>query len=112
MHLAAVHLAAVVLQRYAPKRCAMSKPIDRSRRGKISAPELARRWGLKVKQARYGGWGNWYGPLDRFPAALLDENGYYLVPERRDLEIERISVGKEINVRGGHLLPTWIRQSD
>ncbi len=68
------------------------------KRNPINALEQAKAWDLDVRQARYSEWGNFYGLLDRFPAALLDAGGYYLVRTADDLNVAGISVGKRINV--------------
>ncbi len=46
----------------------------RSNSGKL----LAQRWKLDVKHALYRKTGDWYHQLERFPGALLDENGYVI----------------------------------
>lgn len=40
------------------------------------ADELARKYKISVKQARYREDGKWYHHLERFPAAFFDANGY------------------------------------
>lgn len=74
------------------------------------ADRLVRLWGLDVRQARYSEWGNWYAPLTDFPAALLDPNGYYLVPSPDSLSLPGIHVKKQINVPGLiSTLPGYVR---
>ena len=66
---------------------------------KINGMKLAKEWGLDVVQARYSSWGNWYAPLTRFPAALLDANGYIFFPDEASLYAnEKIRVTKQINI--------------
>ncbi len=65
------------------------------------AKQLCQEWGLDVKQALYSEWGNWYNKLKKFPAALLDANGYYIVNSDEELNITGIKVTKEINIKNG-----------
>lgn len=66
---------------------------------KVNGAKLARDWGLNVAQARYSAWGNWYAPLTRYPAALLDAHGYVLFPNESTLQThDKIKVTKQINV--------------
>lgn len=41
-----------------------------------SAMTRAKRWNLDVRHALYRKTGDWYHQIERFPGALLDENGY------------------------------------
>jgi hypothetical protein len=41
-----------------------------------TAAKRAKRWNLNVKHALYRRTGNWYHQLERFPGALLDDEGY------------------------------------
>lgn len=59
---------------------------------------LCKTWGIDVKQALYSKWGNWYGPIKSYPAALLDANGYFIVDSPDTLKLPGFSVGKQINI--------------
>ena len=43
-----------------------------------TAAKRAERWNLDVRHALYRKTGDWYHQLERFPGALLDENGYVI----------------------------------
>jgi len=60
--------------------------------------KLCSEWGLNVKQFRYSEWGNWYGLINSYPAALLDPNGYLYLESSDELNIPGIKIGKRINV--------------
>ncbi len=61
--------------------------------------QIAREWGLNVAQARYSSWGNWYAPVTRFPAALLDAEGYIIFPDEASLRAnKKIKITRQINV--------------
>lgn len=60
--------------------------------------KLCSEWRLNVKQFRYSEWGNWYGLINSYPAALLDSNGYLYLEPSTDLNITGIKIGKRINV--------------
>lgn len=59
---------------------------------------LCSEWELNVKQFRYSEWGNWYGLIKSYPAALLDSNGYLYLESPAALKIPGIKIGKRINV--------------
>lgn len=66
---------------------------------KVNGAVLAKKWSLNVAQARYSKWGNWYAPLTAYPAALLDTNGYILIPDQSYLHNHPdIKVTKQINI--------------
>jgi len=60
--------------------------------------KLCSEWGLNVRQFRYSEWGNWYGLIKTYPAALLDSNGYLYLESPADLNVSGILIGKRINV--------------
>jgi hypothetical protein len=41
-----------------------------------SGDNLKRQWGIPAVQVRYHKDGTWFMPLERFPGALCDPNGY------------------------------------
>jgi hypothetical protein len=43
-----------------------------------TARALVKKWNLPVEHALYRKTGDWYHQLERFPGALLDENGYVI----------------------------------
>lgn len=63
-----------------------------------SGKELNEAWGVGADHALYRKDGTWYHILERFPAALFDENGYIMFPTERDLNVcPGIRVRKETN---------------
>lgn len=57
--------------------------MDRRTKSKLHRDEASRlkeKWGIDAVQVRYRETGDWYAPLEHFPAALLDLNGYILFP--------------------------------
>jgi hypothetical protein len=51
-----------------------------------SGRHLQVEWKIPVVQTRYHHQGNFYMPLERFPGALADPNGYVLFPTKQDYE--------------------------
>jgi hypothetical protein len=67
-----------------------------------TARTLARVWGLDVKHALYRQSGDWYHLLERFPAALMDENGFVIFEtEDAYLSCPSLRIGQRISVRNG-----------
>ncbi|KJR45060.1 Hnh endonuclease [Desulfosporosinus sp. I2] len=60
--------------------------------------KLCSEWGLVAKQCLYSEWGNYYGLIKLYPAALLDSNGYLYLESSNALNIPGIKIGKRINV--------------
>lgn len=60
---------------------------------------LCEEWNLDVRQFRFSEWGNWYGLIKAYPAALLDSNGYLYLESPAALNIPGIKIGKRINVK-------------
>lgn len=76
------------------------------------APRLNEEWGVGASQARYSDDGHWYAPLQRFPAALFDANGYVVFESKADYESSsHLSIGKQISVRkpGISGIPGYVR---
>ncbi|MHB1651502.1 MAG: HNH endonuclease [Desulfitobacteriaceae bacterium] len=72
--------------------------------------KLCSEWRLDVRQFRYSEWGNWYGLIKSYPAALLDPNGYLYLESPAALNILGIKIGKRINVPNCiSSLPGYIR---
>lgn len=78
------------------------------------AGTLAREWNVKADQIRYSEWGNFYGPLERFPAALFDKNGYVFFQTAAELDdwVDKnlgVYRTKKINIKAGiSSLPGYI----
>jgi hypothetical protein len=71
-----------------------------------SGDELIQRWRIPAVQARYHKDGTWSMPLERFPGALCDPNGYVLFRDRADYEASPfLEIGKRMNTRGGRRGP-------
>jgi hypothetical protein len=67
-----------------------------------TARQLLSAWGIPARHALYHNEGKWYHRLERFPAALLDQNGYVVFTSKEAyLESKYLRHGKHLNVRGG-----------
>ncbi len=77
------------------------------------AHKLCAEWGVQVEQPLFGKRGEWYGRLTRFPAALVDPNGYLYLESPESLNIPGIKIGKQINVQKGGIsgLPGYVRMT-
>ncbi len=57
-------------------------------------------WGVSVLQAKYSHDGHWYSLFTRFPAALVDANGYLLFEtEKQFRESPYLALGKQVSVK-------------
>ena len=76
-----------------------------------SGAQLQKEWQIPAKQVRYHKDGVWFMPLDRFPSALCDPNGYVLFASQKDYESSRhLSIGNRVNVRSGvSRVPGYVR---
>ena len=67
-----------------------------------SGESLNREWNVGAKHSLYHRDGKFYMPLERFPGAYFDPNGYVLFKtEREYLSSPYLSIGERVNVRGG-----------
>ena len=69
-------------------------------------------WNKPVAQARYSDDGHWYALLNRFPAALVDANGYLYFESEHEYESSpHLALGKLISVRkpGISAVPGYVR---
>jgi len=67
-----------------------------------SGKNLSREWNIPVRHALYHKDGTWYEPLERFPGALFDTEGFVLYPTRESFErCPHLSIGEKVNVPGG-----------
>lgn len=67
-----------------------------------SAKTLLVEWDIPANQAYYHHAGTFFMPLEEFPGALCDADGYVLFLTKADFDSERqIHVGQRTNVRGG-----------
>jgi len=80
-----------------------------------SGARLLRQWKIPVIQAMYHKDGNFFMPLERFPGAYCDPNGYVIFPTQTAFDsCKYISIGtstsKRIHVPGGvSSLPGYVR---
>jgi|RhiMethySRZTD1v2_1073278.scaffolds.fasta_scaffold119472_2 hypothetical protein len=76
-----------------------------------SGEQLRRQWHIPARQVRYHKDGNWYAPLERFPAALADPEGYLLFPTVQDYAASLyLQIGAHIHVPGGVVhVPGYVR---
>ena len=67
-----------------------------------SGARLLKEWKIPAKQAMYHKDGVFFMPLERFPGAYCDPNGYVIFATQQEFDLCRsISVGKRVNVRQG-----------
>ncbi len=67
-----------------------------------SGASLNAQWNVGARHALYHTDGTFYMPLERFPGAYFDPNGYVLF--RTEVEYVNngyLDIGKRVNVRGG-----------
>jgi hypothetical protein len=75
---------------------------EKAAQNRAKASSLNKSWGVGAVQSRYRETGNWYHPLERFPAALFDSHGYVLFPTESALRASPgIHIGKQISVPDG-----------
>lgn len=76
-----------------------------------SGAQPQKEWQIPAKQVRYHKDGAWFMPLESFPGALCDPNGYLLFASKKEYESSRyLSIGNRINVRPGvSRVPGYIR---
>jgi hypothetical protein len=80
----------------------------------MSAPvgkRLNSEWKVGAQHALFSRAGSWYHLLERFPAALFDENGYLLFAnEHQYKNSTHLKIGQELNVPGGIAsVPGYVR---
>jgi hypothetical protein len=67
-----------------------------------SGANLMKQWSIPAFQVRYHKDGTFYMPMDKFPAALCDPNGYILFKTEEEYENSSfIEIGSRVNVRQG-----------
>lgn len=78
-----------------------------------SGEKLRRQWKLPVRQARYHKDGTFFMPLEKFPGALCDQNGFVVFQTWQQYESSRfLQIGCRINIRLGiSKLPEYVRFS-
>jgi hypothetical protein len=76
-----------------------------------SGAKLLVEWRIPAIQARYHQDGTFYMPLERFPAALCDPNGYLLFQSYDDYrDCQYLEIGQRINAhRGISTIPGYVR---
>lgn len=67
-----------------------------------SGEYLKRLWKIQANQVRYHKDGTFFMPVDKFPAALCDPNGYVLFKTKAEYEKSSfLDIGSRVNVRKG-----------
>ena len=76
-----------------------------------SGNNLKRQWGIPAVQVRYHKDGTWLMPLERFPGALCDPNGYIVFQTEQEYQSSRyLETGQRVNVPGGvSRVPGYVR---
>jgi 5-methylcytosine-specific restriction enzyme A len=72
---------------------------------------LNKKWGVGAQHALYREDGKFFMPLERFPGALFDSNGYVVFENRRDYENSpHLRIGSRVNVSGGIAsIPSYVK---
>ncbi len=67
-----------------------------------SGENLKKLWKIPAAQVRYHKDGTFFMPVDKFPAALCDPNGYVLFKTKAEYEKSSfLDIGTRVNVRNG-----------
>jgi hypothetical protein len=67
-----------------------------------SGENLKRRWNIPAVQVRYHKDGTFFMPVDKFPAAFCDPNGYILFKTQEAYENSSyLEIGNRVNIRHG-----------
>ncbi len=67
-----------------------------------SGERLRRLWKIPVQQARFHKGGTFFMPLEHFPGALCDPDGYVIFDSKEQYEsCSALEIGKRVNVRNG-----------
>lgn len=67
-----------------------------------SGENLKKVWKIPAQQVRYHKDGTFFMPVDKFPAALCDPDGYILFNTQREYETSQyVEIGNRVNVRHG-----------
>jgi hypothetical protein len=76
-----------------------------------SGENLKRQWNIPAVQVRYHKDGKWFMPLERFPDALCDPNGYVVFHNEQEYQSSPyLEIGQRVNVRGGiSKVPSYVR---
>jgi len=80
-----------------------------------TAIQLAKRWGLQVEHALYRKTGDWFHKLQKFPGALLDENGYVVFETQQAFETcSWLHIKQDVNVPNGGIkrIPGYVWVKD
>lgn len=76
-----------------------------------SGARLQKLWQIPAKQVRYHKDGVWFMPLEQFPGALCDPDGYVVFATQWEYESSRhLSIGNRVNVKFGvSRVPGYVR---
>ena len=76
-----------------------------------SGARLQKDWQIPAKQARYHKDGVWFMPLEKFPGALCDPDGYVVFATQREYDTsQHLSIGNRVNVKAGvSRIPGYVR---
>jgi len=62
-----------------------------------SGDNLKRQWGIPAVQVRYHRDGTWFMPLEQFPGALCDPNGYIIFQNEQEYQSSRyLEIGQRV----------------
>jgi hypothetical protein len=79
------------------------RPIERHKASRSNTGStLNEEWGVGARHALYHKQGVFYMPLELFPGAYFDQNGYILFRTEHEFKnCPHLRIGKRVNVRGG-----------
>ena len=76
-----------------------------------SGARLQREWKIPAKQVRYHKDGVWFMPLEKFPGALCDPDGYKVFASQGEyISSHYLRIGDRVNVSSGvSSIPGYVR---
>ncbi len=79
---------------------------------RITGNTLNESWSIGAAQARYSFDGKWYHPLERFPAAFCDPDGYVVFESREDYKrCSQLQLKKDVHAPAGiKSIPGYVYQ--
>ena len=84
------------------RRLVNPRPIVTTIARSNSGESLNRKWQVGARHALYHRDGTWFMPIERFPGAYFDPNGYVLFRTKQEyLGNPYLRIGERVNVRGG-----------
>lgn len=81
---------------------------------RITGKYLRQKWNIPAKEVFYHQGGSFFMPLNQFPGAFCDKNGYLLFSDRNAYESSGdLHIGKRVNLRTAlQKIPGYVRCAD